>query len=69
MTRNEKIFNAIKKAVSNGVCEWGDIMQSVNEEKITIKNWMVVRGILQWMLDEKMIVRVADVHKEQYTLA
>ena len=69
MSKNEKIAKAIQNAIRNGSCEWSDIVQSVNDAKISIKNWMVVRGILQWMLDEKMIVRVDDVHKEQYTLA
>ena len=66
MTRNEKIFKAIQNALANGSCDWGDIVQSVNNSKITIKNWMVVRGVLQWMIDEQMIVRLNNVYKEEY---
>jgi hypothetical protein len=66
MSKNEKIFNAIQKAISNGSCEWSDIVQSVEDAKIPVKNWMEVRGVLQWMRNEKIIVRVKDVHKEQY---
>jgi hypothetical protein len=66
MSKNEKIFNAIQKAISNGSCEWSDIVQSVEDAKIPIKNWMDVRGVLQWMRNEKIIARVKDVHKEQY---
>jgi hypothetical protein len=66
MRKNEKIFNAIKKAISNGSCEWSDIVQSVEDAKIPVKNWMEVRGVLQWMRNEKIIARVKDVHKEQY---
>jgi len=66
MSKNEKIFNAIQKAISNGSCEWSDIVQSVEDAKIPVKNWMEVRGVLQWMRNEKIIARVKDVHKEQY---
>ena len=66
MTRNEKIFNAIQKAIVNGSCSWADIVQSVEDAKIPVKNWLIVRGVLQWMINEKIIVRVKDVEKEQY---
>jgi hypothetical protein len=69
MSKNEKIAKAIQNAIRNGSCEWSDIVQSINDAKITIKNWMTVRGVLQWMLDEKIIVRVNNVHKEQYIIA
>ena len=69
MSKNEKIAKAIQTAIRNGSCEWSDIVHSVNDAKIIVKNWMTVRGVLQWMLDEKMIVRVANVHKEQYIVA
>jgi hypothetical protein len=68
MTKNEKILIAIQNAFKNGMCEWNDIVQSVEQAKIPVKNWMIVRGVLQWMLNEKMVVRIKDVHKEQYTI-
>lgn len=68
MTKNEKIYNAIQTALRNGTCTWGEIVKSVEDAKIPIKNWMVVRGVLQWMLNEKMIVRIKDVHIEQYSI-
>jgi hypothetical protein len=69
MSKNEKILKAIQTALSNGSCEWSDIVKSVNDAKITIKNWMTVRGVLQWMIDNNMITRVNNVHKEQYVIA
>jgi len=68
MTKNEKIYTAIQTALLNGSCEWSDIVKSVEDAKIPVKNWMVVRGVLQWMLNEKIIVRIKDVHKEQYSI-
>lgn len=67
MTRNEKILLAIQSAFKNGLCEWDDIINSVNQAKIPVKNWMDVRGVLQWMINQKMVVRIKNVHIEQYT--
>jgi hypothetical protein len=67
MTRNEKILQAIQSAFKNGLCEWDDIINSVNQAKIPVKNWMDVRGVLQWMINQKMVVRIKNVHIEQYT--
>jgi len=66
LTKNEIIANAIQGAFKDGLCEWSDIVDSVTQAKIPVKNWMTVRGVLQWMINEKMIVRIKDVHKEQY---
>ena len=68
MSKNEKIFNAIQKAISNGSCAWSDIVQSVEDAKIPVKNWMHVRGVMQWMISEKIIVRIKDIHTEQYSI-
>jgi len=67
MTKNEKILVAIQNAFTNGMCEWDDIVNSVNQAKIPVKNWLVVRGVLQWMINEKMVVRIKNIHQEQYT--
>jgi len=67
MTKNEKILVAIQSALKDGMCDWNDIIQSVNQAKIPVKNWLVVRGVLQWMINEKMVVRIKNIHQEQYT--
>jgi hypothetical protein len=67
MTKNEKILVAIQSAFKDGMCDWNDIIQSVNQAKIPVKNWLVVRGVLQWMINEKMVVRIKNIHQEQYT--
>ena len=67
MTRNEKILLAIQSAFKDGLCEWDDIINSVNQAKIPVKNWMDVRGVLQWMINQKMVVRIKNVYIEQYT--
>ena len=36
--------------------------------KYKIKDWMEVRGLVQWMKDEKIIVKTKDVYTETYVL-
>ena len=67
MTKNEKILVAIQSAFNNGMCDWADIVESVKQAKIPVKNWLVVCGVLQWMINEKMVVRIKNIHQEQYT--
>ena len=67
MTKNEKILIAIQSAFKDGLSDWDDIVNSVNQAKIPVKNWLVVRGVLQWMINEKMVVRIKNVHEEIYT--
>ena len=67
MTKNEKILLAIQSSFKDGLSDWDDIVNSVNQAKIPVKNWLVVRGVLQWMINEKMVVRTKNVHEEIYT--
>jgi hypothetical protein len=67
MTRNEKILLAIQSSFTDGISDWDDIINSVNQAKIPVKNWMDVRGVLQWMINQKMVVRIKNVHEEKYT--
>jgi len=67
MTKNEKILLAIQSSFKDGLSDWDDIVNSVNQAKIPVKNWLVVRGVLQWMINEKMVVRIKNVHEEIYT--
>jgi hypothetical protein len=66
MTKSEKILGAIQRAFVNGTCGWPDIVKSVSDSKIKIKDWYDVRNVLQWMINEKLVTRVKDVTKERY---
>ena len=44
---------------------WQEIVKVVGAE-IKVKNWLDVRGIIQYMLNNKMIARVNNVHVEAY---
>jgi hypothetical protein len=70
MTRNKKIVSVLQLAISKtGHCEWTDMVKAINAAGIKITNWMVVRGILQWMIDQQMVVRDADISVERYIAA
>lgn len=66
MTKNEKIFFAIRDAFKNDLCDWSDIIKSVEDANIPINNWLVVRGVLQWMIRDGMVVRTKNIHEEVY---
>jgi hypothetical protein len=68
MTKSEKIFEAIQRAFVDGTCEWSDIVKSVRDSEIKLKDWWDVRNVLQWMINKKMVVRVKDVFKERYVV-
>lgn len=62
----EKIYNAIADLANNQeTVLWSEIMEAVGS-KIKVKNWMEVRGILKFAVDEKELVRTNDLSIEQY---
>lgn len=65
----DNIFNAIDKLRSANVgkiVSWDQIMAAVTGAGMTIKNWMTARGVLQYMINNDLMTRVADVHVEEY---
>ena len=69
MTRNEKIYEALNKTINSTTVprDWSDIVKDVRAAvKIPEGGFMVVRGVLQWMINEKMVIRTKNIHQEQY---
>ena len=63
---DENIFNALDRLIKPGQeTAWKTIVSSVSSE-IPIKNWLKVRGVLQYMINEGMIERTDSVHVEHY---
>ena len=66
-TKNQKIFNALNEKLSkNPNCSWKELSAAVTAAAIPIKNWRTVRGVLQFMLNEKMVARTNNLHHEIY---
>ena len=46
---------------------WQEIMEAVSAV-VPVKNWMPVRGVLQFLLNQGALVRDPNVHVERYRL-
>jgi hypothetical protein len=46
--------------------EWFQIVEAINASGMRIKNWMIVRNVLQGMIEQGMFVRSSNVHQEVY---
>ena len=61
--------------VLNNVCISGktvsflQMMDAINASNMKIKNWLKVRGVLQYMINNNMISRTSDLHVEEYLCA
>jgi len=65
----QAVLDVIEKTVGRRGAEWKQIVKAVKAEGIEVKNWLDVRGVLQWMINEEMIVREPDIRKERYVKA
>lgn len=64
--REDKIFETMYIMIKNGDSfEWKEIVEKISE-KLEIKNWLEVRGVLQWFISEGKIIRDEDLFKEKY---
>ncbi|KWH27656.1 hypothetical protein WL99_20090 [Burkholderia cepacia] len=45
--------------------KWAAIRDAVSQQ-MTIANWLDVRGVLQWAINDGRFERVRDVHVEAY---
>lgn len=64
----DEVFIALGLVLKNGKALWSDMMNAVKAAKIKVVNWLDVRGVLQFMINEKLIVRTKNVSKEEYNV-
>ena len=65
--RYNLIRNKLEEIITINGIEWKDIVSEI--EKITkVKNWLIVRGIIQDLKDENIIVRDDNIMKEIYIM-
>jgi hypothetical protein len=68
-TTNENIFNVLSKLVEESkgkFLTWSQFVAAINKSGMQITNWLKVRGVLQFMINENMIERRQDIHVEEY---
>jgi len=65
---NDKIFNIMVDTLSKkgGVMPWEGLVIDIKAKGIKVSNWLSVRGVLQWGIDEGYIVRTSSLIDENY---
>ncbi len=65
--RVEKIYEVLERTIHSFFepTEWSTIASAVSKE-LVVKNWLEVRGVLQFMIDAGMVERTQNVHVEAY---
>ena len=48
---------------------WDQLADEVEASGATVKNWLTIRGVLQWFINEGLIQRTKDLHAEEYIKA
>lgn len=68
-TTNENIFLVLEKTCEGKKkVSWEQIVDAVKESGMVIKNWMKVRNVLQWFINNGRLVRTTDIHVEEYII-
>jgi len=67
MTREtrEEVFHLLYAVIPAEPISWSEIV-SFLKGRVRVDNWLDVRGVLQLMLDDDLIRRTTDLHKELY---
>ena len=66
-TTKENIFLVIEKTTAGKkIVSWQQIVDAVKESGMVIKNWMTVRNVLQWFINDRVLIRTSDLRVEEY---
>jgi hypothetical protein len=67
---NNNIYTVLTNlCVSGNTVSWQEMMNAINDSGMKITNWLKVRGVLQYMIKNKMVARTPDIHVEEYVCA
>ena len=65
-TRIQKIDSIITDTCSKKeITLWSDIVEAISSQ-MDINNWMEVRGVLQFQIDEGEIAKTSNIFEEEY---
>ena len=65
MDQKNKIRSKLLEIITKDGVEWKVIVEEI-KKVTTIKNWLLVRGIIQQLKNEKIIARTNNVWEEVY---
>jgi len=70
MTKAQEHAQSIIEGLLDGEVsklEWRkDFVEPIKATKIRVRNWLNIRGVIQWYINEGYIVRTKDVRKEEW---
>ena len=70
MTKAQKHAQRIIEGLLDGEVsklEWTkDFVEPIRASKAIVRNWLNIRGVIQWYINEGYIVRAKDVRKEEW---
>tara|TARA_R100001443_G_scaffold116977_1_gene139345 strand:- start:949 stop:1155 length:207 start_codon:yes stop_codon:yes gene_type:complete len=65
MNKENQIRSKLLEIITKDGVEWKVIVEEI-KKVTTIKNWLLVRGIIQQLKNEKIIARTNNVWEEVY---
>lgn len=69
MTQQNQIFAVFDELIAgHNSFDWSAVVKAVKATKIPVTNWLKVRGVLQWFINEGTLVRTPSVHVEEYVV-
>ena len=66
LERYNLIKSKLQQIITKKGIDWKDIGTEI-KKVTTVKNWLVVRGVLQDLINEGVVSRTNDIMKETYT--
>ena len=67
MTLNQRIGMTFDLLIARrDPFDWNTVVREVKADRIPIRNWMKVRGILQGFINEGVLTRAPSVEVEEY---
>jgi len=65
LTKQTQVLTILHKSITATPVDWEALMSAVKSE-VQIKNWLDVRGVLQFLIDQKVVMRIDRADVEQY---
>lgn len=66
----DNIYEVLQNlCISGKTVSFLQMKDAINDSGMKITNWLKVRGVLQYMINNNMVTRTTDLHVEEYFCA
>jgi len=62
----DRVYEVLDEVITRRGTGWKEIVRAVKASGVKVGNWLDVRGVLQWMMNEGEIERTPDIRTETY---